>query len=281
MSPVPASTALGADYVQILNNTVHDNANWSAYGASGISIATATNSDTQPGAHIIISGNLVYNNAELVPEYRANAITDGEGIILDTNPGSGGECLSKTTRSTATVALASRHFVQTMRSLRTISYTETTQETFWLRATPQIFINQSNNVTITNNSTGDPNDHTPPAPPVISGDAVDFNAVTLTGTAEANSTIKVFDNSTQLGISTTNANGQWSFTTGVLANGSQSFTATATDLSLNESTPSSPLVVVLNGPINLVNNGNFETNNFNGWTLSGALTSTWGPTIYY
>src|SRR5262249_41156902 len=27
------------------------------------------------------------NNAELVPEYRANAITDGEGIILDTNPG--------------------------------------------------------------------------------------------------------------------------------------------------------------------------------------------------
>ena len=134
----------------------------------------------------------------------------------------------------------------------------------------EIFINQSNNVTITNNSTGDPNDHTPPAPPVISGDTVDFNAVTLTGTAEANSTIKVFDNSTQLGTATTNANGQWSFTTGVLANGSQSFTATATDLSLNESTPSSPLVVVLNGPINLVNNGNFETNNFNGWTLSGT-----------
>ena len=79
--------------MQILNNTVHDNAHWSAYGTSGISVGTSTNSDTQPGVHIIISGNLVYNNAELVPEYRANAITDGEGIILDTNPGFVGRML--------------------------------------------------------------------------------------------------------------------------------------------------------------------------------------------
>ena len=68
----------GADYVQILNNVVHDNAHWSAYGNSGISVAASQNLDTNPGVHIIISGNLVYGNAELVPEYRAGAITDGE-----------------------------------------------------------------------------------------------------------------------------------------------------------------------------------------------------------
>ena len=31
----------GADYVQILNNVVHDNAHWSAFGNSGISISTS------------------------------------------------------------------------------------------------------------------------------------------------------------------------------------------------------------------------------------------------
>lgn len=75
-----------ADYVQILNNVVHDNAHWSVYGNSGISIGSAKNSDTLPGPHIVIQGNVSYNNTELVPEYRAGAITDGEGIILDTNP---------------------------------------------------------------------------------------------------------------------------------------------------------------------------------------------------
>ena len=57
----------GADYVQILNNVVHDNAHWSAFGNSGISISTSANLDTKPGAHIIVSGNTVYNNAQLVP----------------------------------------------------------------------------------------------------------------------------------------------------------------------------------------------------------------------
>jgi len=78
---------IGADYLQILNNNVHDNAHWSAYGQSGITIAASVNFDNAPGPHIIVSGNTSVNNAELVPEYRANAITDGEGIILDSNWG--------------------------------------------------------------------------------------------------------------------------------------------------------------------------------------------------
>ena len=53
--------------MQILNNVVHDNAHWSAFGNSGISVSTSVNLDTNAGAHIIISGNLVYNNAQLVP----------------------------------------------------------------------------------------------------------------------------------------------------------------------------------------------------------------------
>ena len=49
--------------------------------------------DNNAGAHITISGNLVFGNAQLVPTNGAGAITDGEGIILDTNPGYTGEIL--------------------------------------------------------------------------------------------------------------------------------------------------------------------------------------------
>ena len=42
----------GADYVQILNNVVHNNANWSAFGNSGISVSTSANLDTQSGVPI-------------------------------------------------------------------------------------------------------------------------------------------------------------------------------------------------------------------------------------
>ena len=38
----------GADYVQILNNTVYNNAHWSAYGNSGISVGASVNFDTAP-----------------------------------------------------------------------------------------------------------------------------------------------------------------------------------------------------------------------------------------
>ena len=83
----------GADYVQILNNVVYDNAHWSAFGNSGISINVSANSDTNSGVHDVVSGNLVFGNAQLVPTTGAGTITDGEGIILDTNPGFIGEIL--------------------------------------------------------------------------------------------------------------------------------------------------------------------------------------------
>ena len=52
------------------------------------------------------------------------------------------------------------------------------------------------------------------------------NTLTLTGTAEANSTVQVYDGATLLGTATANGSGAWSFTTGALADGAHSFTAT-------------------------------------------------------
>jgi VCBS repeat-containing protein len=63
----------------------------------------------------------------------------------------------------------------------------------------------------------------------IVGDSITAaTTLTLLGTAIGNSTVAVFDGSTELGTVTANSSGAWSFTTGTLANGSHSFTATET-----------------------------------------------------
>ena len=75
-----------------------------------------------------------------------------------------------------------------------------------------------------------------PAAPVIASDMiVNGNAVMLTGTAEANSKVTVFDGGALLGTSTTDSSGAWSYTTGPLSGGPHSFTATATDTAGNTS----------------------------------------------
>ena len=74
-----------------------------------------------------------------------------------------------------------------------------------------------------------------PAAPVSPMTSVNGSNVTFTGTAEANSTVKVFDGATLLGTATTNGSGAWSYTTGTLPDGAQIFTATATDVAGNTS----------------------------------------------
>src|SRR5689334_168149 len=93
---------VGADYVQILNNTVTNNAHWSGYGNSGISIFESKNLDNNAGPHFVVSGNNASGNAQMVPTGGVNnTITDGEGIILDSNQGYTGQILVQNNTVTA------------------------------------------------------------------------------------------------------------------------------------------------------------------------------------
>ena len=94
-----------------------------------------------------------------------------------------------------------------------------------------------------------------PAAPTIASFSTDSGAVgdhitndatlTLTGTAEANATVKVYDGATLLGSAVANGSGAWSYTTAALANGAHSLTATATDAAANTSAASAALGVTI------------------------------------
>ncbi len=71
------------------------------------------------------------------------------------------------------------------------------------------------------------------------------NTLTLTGTAEANSTVKVFDGATLLGSVAADGTGAWTYTTAALANGAHSLTATATDAAGNTGVASAALSVTI------------------------------------
>ncbi|MDB0578881.1 Ig-like domain-containing protein, partial [Ralstonia solanacearum] len=69
---------------------------------------------------------------------------------------------------------------------------------------------------------------------------------TLTGMAEANSTVSIFDGTTLLGTTTADASGNWTFTpTTALTDGSHSLTATATDAAGNVGTASSAFTLTV------------------------------------
>ena len=79
-----------------------------------------------------------------------------------------------------------------------------------------------------------------PNAPIVTSDVVNNDSsVTLTGTAEVNARVTVYDGQTLLGMTLADTSGAWNFTTKPLANGAQSFTATATDIAGNTSAASS------------------------------------------
>jgi methionine-rich copper-binding protein CopC len=89
------------------------------------------------------------------------------------------------------------------------------------------------------------------------------NILTITGTAEANSIVTIYDNGIKIGTATTNSSGQWTFTTPTLADGSNRFSANATDaignksvnadsytMVIDSSAPSAPVINPLPSPLN-------------------------------
>ena len=57
----------------------------------------------------------------------------------------------------------------------------------------------------------------------VVGDGItNATVLTLTGAAAAGSTVEVFDGTTELGTTTTNGSGAWSYTTATLGNGGHS-----------------------------------------------------------
>jgi hypothetical protein len=156
--------------------------------------------------------------------------------------------------------------------------------------------------------TGTP-DTTAPAAPTIAaftpdtgvvGDSVTtVSNLTLSGTGEADSTVQLFDGTTQIGTARANASGAWSVTTSQLSGGTHNFTATATDAAGNTSSASSALILRVDAasspPVttppaagaNLLVNGSFEASSvaagrwegfssIPGWTaLTGGTIELW------
>jgi hypothetical protein len=97
-----------------------------------------------------------------------------------------------------------------------------------------------------------------PSAPVITGPALTNDTTpTITGTAEANSLVSIYDGSTLLGAATADGTGAWTFTpANALTSGSHSVTATATDSVGNIGITNSPayaLVLDVTPPVVALN----------------------------
>jgi hypothetical protein len=92
-------------------------------------------------------------------------------------------------------------------------------------------------------------DVTAPAAPIIEtpadGTIVAAASVTLSGTAEPDSTVQVFEGATSKGSTTVGPTGLWSRTLSAVADGSHTYTATARDAAGNTSADSAPVTVVV------------------------------------
>ena len=121
------------------------------------------------------------------------------------------------------------------------------------------------------------------------GDGItDANHITLTGTAEANGSVQVFDGTTKIGTAAVNSSGAWSFyTTGTLADGTHSFTSKAVDaagnvgvastvlkVTIDTVAPTAPKTVSFSPDSNVVGDG---TTNVNHVTLKGTAVA--GSTV--
>ena len=78
---------LGGDYIYIYKNIIHHNSFWSPLGTSGVTVA-GMDSDWSTGTKIFLYDNILYNNQNFIcNKFQTTPcrITDGEGIIVDSN----------------------------------------------------------------------------------------------------------------------------------------------------------------------------------------------------
>ena len=80
-----------SDHITIEDNIVYNNAWYSPYDCSGISIGWNSNFDNDTTHYkTIIRRNICYNNKNCVQAIQGRVPTDGEGIIIDIQDGTAG-----------------------------------------------------------------------------------------------------------------------------------------------------------------------------------------------
>jgi parallel beta-helix repeat protein len=80
----PGIGTIQADYIVIEGCKIYNNAWYSLFGTSGISLYQHYNSDASTGTKNIIRNNIIYGNRMFVPWVFGNCkFTDGNGIIID------------------------------------------------------------------------------------------------------------------------------------------------------------------------------------------------------
>lgn len=109
---------------------------------------------------------------------------------------------------------------------------------------------------------------------LTNGKATDDTTPTLTGTAQPNSTVTLYNNGVAMGTATTDINGDWSFTTPILSQGSHAFTATATNVVGGVGPVSTPTTIIVDTVAPNAPNGTF---NADGSVLTGSAEA--GSTV--
>ena len=79
------------DYLYIYQNVIHQNSFWSPLDTSGVTVS-GKDSDGYTGAKILLYDNILWGNQNFIcnkPQTNPCRITDGEGIIVDSNKATG------------------------------------------------------------------------------------------------------------------------------------------------------------------------------------------------
>jgi RHS repeat-associated protein len=105
------------------------------------------------------------------------------------------------------------------------------------------------------------------------------NTPIIAGTAEANSTVKLYKDGQLVGTTNASVNGEWQVQLGTLANGNYIFTATSTDTAGNISAPSSQYTVTVDTQINPPSNLDLITPSDSGISNVDNITKVTTPII--